>query len=137
MSIPTNRTARRAVEEVRTMQRGQSVVGTVLFFALIGVLVLGALVASGYITEKAMGDVLMAWGGGIGVVLANLMEAAAVPVILIAFVVLLIVGRSRAIEILITGLCFAVVAGLWHFGAWSWLTGHFGDITSLFLNRTR
>jgi hypothetical protein len=112
------------------LQSAKSTVVVWMVLLTVGAIVLsGGLVASGQVTDQQVGELFMSWGSGIAIVLANLMGGVALPVVLIGAAALLFFGHGTAIRVVAAGLIFAIVAGLWHFGGWDWLTQHFGGIT--------
>jgi hypothetical protein len=96
---------------------------------LVILLICAALLQSGAFTQADAEAVLGNLFSGAGTLLVIAMAAAAGPVILLA-VVMLMHDRTKAVELFIAGLTFAVVAGLWHFGFWGWVTSHGGTIAS-------
>ena len=117
------------------MQSARSTVAVwMVLLTVLGIVLAGGLVASGQVTDQQVGGLFMSWGDGIAIVLANLMGGVALPVVLIGAGALLFFGHGVAIRVVGAGLIFAIVAGLWHFGGWDWLTAHFGGITQHLLS---
>ena len=103
---------------------------------LLVLLIVAVMVSSGAVALSQVEALLANLAGIVVSLLIILMGAASVPVLLIGMLYW-VHDRTRALELAAAGILFAAIAGLWHFGFWSWLAAHSGEITSHLLAASR
>ena len=93
---------------------------------LLALLVVAVMVSSGAVALDQIEAVLANLAGIVVSLLVIVMGALAVPVLLIGGLYW-VHDRDKALELAAAGILFAAIAGLWHFGFWSWLAAHSGE----------